>query len=332
MPGVRVVAVGPRMELYGKRGTRRVLPPLVFGVGVLAHLLAFGRRYDAVQTPSFPYFSLLAAGLLRPLWRFRLLVDWFEVWTPSYWREYLGRVGGRIGLAVQRLCARVPQQAFCLSKLHAERLRGEGLRGDVQILGGSYVGDGEPAPLREPDPVVLFAGRHIPEKRVPAIVPAVAAARRSAPELQGRILGDGPERPAVLRAIAELGLDGAVSAPGFVSAGEVQADLERAMCLVLPSRREGYGLVVVEAAAAGTPSVVVSDPDSAAGELIDEGENGYLAASASPEDLAAAILRVRGGGMELRERTRDWFRRNAERVSLERSLRMVVERYESSSR
>ena len=63
----------------------------------------------------------------------------------------------------------------------------------------------------------------------------------------------------------------------------------RAMCMVLPSRREGYGLVVIEAAARGTPSVVVEGPDNAAVELIEEGVNGVVAASASAEDLAAAI-------------------------------------------
>ena len=65
--------------------------------------------------------------------------------------------------------------------------------------------------------------------------------------------------------------------------------------MVLPSRREGYGLVVVEACAAGTPCVVVADPDNAAIELIEEGVNGFVAPSASPEDLAAAITRVRDG-------------------------------------
>src|SRR5438552_1957821 len=61
---VRVVAVGPRMPLY-VRGRRRILPPLLFGLGVVAHLLRHGRRYDVVQTASFPYFSLLAAGVAR---------------------------------------------------------------------------------------------------------------------------------------------------------------------------------------------------------------------------------------------------------------------------
>ena len=81
VPGVRVVSAGPRMELYASGGRRRVLPPLVFGAGVLWHLLRHGRRYDVVHTASFPYFSLLAAALVRPLRRFRLVVDWFEVWS-----------------------------------------------------------------------------------------------------------------------------------------------------------------------------------------------------------------------------------------------------------
>ena len=57
------------MALYAGPGRRRILPPLVFGLGVLWHLLRHGRRYDVVHTASFPYFSLLAAGALRRLAR-----------------------------------------------------------------------------------------------------------------------------------------------------------------------------------------------------------------------------------------------------------------------
>ena len=106
--GVDVRVVGPRMRLYSGPGRRRMLPPLVFGAGVLWHLLRHGRRYDVVHTCSFPYFSLLAAAIARRRGRYRLVVDWFEVWSRGYWREYLGRVGGDIGWLVQRLCAHVP--------------------------------------------------------------------------------------------------------------------------------------------------------------------------------------------------------------------------------
>jgi glycosyltransferase involved in cell wall biosynthesis len=324
VPGVRVVSVGPRMDLYEEGGRRRILPPLVFGLGVLWHLLRHGSRYDVVHTASFPYFSLLAAAAVRPLGRFGLVVDWHEVWSGSYWAEYLGAVRGRIGLLVQRRCARVPQQAFCFSRLHAERLRGEGLRGEVTVLEGEYQGSLNPPEPIPAEPLVVFAGRHIPEKRAPAVPPAVAAAARRIPGLSGIVFGDGPDAGRVRDALVDAPM---VTAPGFVDAGEVAATLRRALCLVLPSRREGYGLVVVESCAAGTPAVVVREPDNAAVELIEEGVNGLVSVSASPQDLADAIVRVHEMGLALRESTAAWFRANAQRLSLESSLERVAATY-----
>jgi glycosyltransferase involved in cell wall biosynthesis len=326
VPGVRVLAVSPRMELYA-RGRRRVLPPLLFGLGVWRHLRRHGRSYDLVHTASFPYFSLLGAAAARKRAGFRLVVDWHEVWTRDYWHEYLGRLGGAIGWRVQRACIRMPQRAFCFSRLHERRLRDEGLRAELTRLEGQYAGStesGEPRPGR---PVVVFAGRHIPEKRVPSLVTAIAAARRQVPELRGEVYGDGPERPLVLEAIARSGLDGAVSAPGFVPAHVLEEALATALCLVLPSRREGYGLVVIEAAARGVPVVVVSGPDNAAVELVEDGTNGVVARSGEPSELASAIVRIAQGGPALRSSTADWFRRNADRLSFERSFERVLEAY-----
>jgi glycosyltransferase involved in cell wall biosynthesis len=329
IPGVRVIAVGPRMALYAN-GRRRIAPPLRFGAGVLWHLLRRGRRYDVVHCSAFPYFSLLAAALARPRGRFALVVDWLEVWSPEYWRGYLGRAGW-IGLAVQRRCARVRQQAFCLSELHAQRLRDEGLKGEVTVLRGLMSGSVlREAPLA-PEPLVVFAGRLIPEKNAPLAVEAVARAAERVPELRGVIFGEGPDSDAVKARIAALSDPTIVSAPGFVDAVVVHEAIRRASCLLLPSRREGYGLVVVEAAAVGTPSILVRGPDNAAIELLEDGVNGIVAASTDPADLAAAILAVIEAGVALRRSTSDWFDRNAENLSIERSIEAVLAIYESAS-
>jgi len=107
--------------------------------------------------------------------------------------------------------------------------------------------------------------------------------------------------------------------------------LATALCFVLPSQREGYGLVVIESAAQGVPSVVVAGPDNAATELVEEGANGIVAASVRADDLAAAIVRVHEEGAQLRRSTLAWFRRNAERLSLESSLQVVLREYESAA-
>ena len=328
VPGVTVRVAAPRMRLYGGDGNRRVLPPLVFGAGVLWHLLRNGRRYDVVHTASFPYFSLLSAGLVRRLHGYRLVVDWHELWSRAYWREYLGAAGGTVGWLVQRLCLRVRQRAFCFAQLTARRLRAEGVNGEVTVLEGEYAGPLEAAVPLPPEPVAVFAGRHIREKRAPAMVGAVVAARERIPGLRGMVFGDGPERAVVLAEIERLGAGDVVQAPGFAPVAELEAALARALCMVLPSRREGYGQIVVQAAAAGVPSVLVRGEDNAATELIAEGVNGFVVDDVS--ELPQAIVRVHEAGPALRASTSQWFADNARRLSIDTSLTEVAASYARS--
>jgi len=327
VPGVKVVAVAPRMALYKADGARRIAPPLAFGAGVLWHLLRHRRDYDVVHTASFPYFSLLAAGLLRRVGGYRLVVDWHEVWSGAYWREYLGERLGRVGELVQRLCARADQRAFCFSRLHAERLRALGLRGEPTVLRGEWAGG-----LERPDPApagdtAVFAGRLIPEKQAPAVVGAVVSAAERRPGLRGAIYGDGPERAALAAEIERLDAAAVVSAHGFVATEELDDALRHALCLVLPSRREGYGMVIVEAASLGVPSITSAGPDNAAVEHIEDGVNGFVAPSASADDLAVAIVAVAERGAALRESTADWFAANAATLSIDGSLELVLASY-----
>ena len=328
------IAVSPGGGLYNSSGRRRIWPPIRFGVGVFWHLLRHGRSYDAVHSASFPFFSLLGAAFALALTRSRarLIVDWWELWTPEYWQHYLGSVGGRVGAAIQSFCTRLPDQSFVFSRLVESRLRAKRPEARVDRLTGAYSGEGDSAPMRpslEPqrDPLVVSAGRHIPEKRVPAIPPAIAVARNEVHGLRCEIMGDGPDTEATAARVRELGLDGAVAIRGRVASSEVIRTIAEASCLLHPSLREGYGLVVVEAASVGTPSVVVSGPENAASELIEEGVNGFVANSAKPEELADAVVKVVGGGGSLRTSTLDWYRRHRDELSIESSLAAVEAAY-----
>jgi glycosyltransferase involved in cell wall biosynthesis len=326
--GVNVIAVSPREPLYGADGNRRIGPPLRFGWGVLKHLLRHRGSYDIVHCAAFPFFSLLAARAALIGAGTRLGVDWFEVWTRAYWQSYLGRTAGTIGYLVQRLCVLISPGAFVFSRLHADRLAQEGLRHDPVTLAGLYTGptDLQPAPV-EREPLVVFAGRHIAEKRVPLIPAVIAAARERVPGLRAKVFGDGPERPELLRQIERLGLRDVVEAPGFVDRSVVDEALRHATCLLLPSSREGYGLVVIEAASAGTPSVIVEGEDNAAVELVAAGVNGQIAPSADPAAIAGAIAAVHEQGEELRRRTSAWFAQAAPTLTAAASARTVLEIY-----
>ncbi len=331
LPGVRVVAVSRFDALYDDEGRRLIGPPLRFGAGVLRHLLANRDRYDALHLCSFPYFSLLAARLGLAGSGTPIGVDWFEVWSRGYWRDYLGPVGGRVGELVQRLCARLTPQAYVFSRLHARRLTQLGLRGEPVALAGLYAGPTElqRQQRRERPPLAVFAGRHIPEKQ-PQLVPgAVAAARTRVPGLRGLVVGDGPLRPTVLEAVAAAGAGDFVQVPGFVASETVREALADATCHVLPSSREGYGLVVIEAAAYGTPTVVVAGDDNAAVELIEPGVNGFVASGA--DQLADAIVAVHEGGEQLRASTARWFAERAPQLSVQASMRTILSQLEATA-
>jgi glycosyltransferase involved in cell wall biosynthesis len=329
IPGIRVIAVSPDEPLYGPDGNRTIGQALRFGRGVARHLATHRGQYDVVHVSVSPFFGLAATGLVRRIGRYRVAADWHEVWSASYWAEYLGGPKGRIAAFVQAACARIPQHAFCFSALHGRRLREIGLRGEPTVLRGEWAGALDRPDPRPAEPLVVFAGRMIPEKHAPAVVPAIVAARARIPDLRAVIFGAGPEADDVRAAIAAAGAEAFIETPGFVDEAIVQDTLARATCLLLPSTREGYGMVVIEAAAKGVPTVLVAAEDNAATEHIEEGVNGFVAPDLSPEALAAAVVAAHDGGPALREATADWFAAHAEEHSVAESLRRVVAAYEA---
>ena len=334
------LAVSPGGELYTASGRRGIWPPVRFGIGVFWHVLRHGRRYDAIHMASFPYFSLLGAWLALRLNRShaRLIVDWHEIWSLEYWRSYLGRIGGRIAHWIQALCLRLPDRSFTFSRLADARARELGHRAPITRLTGEYAeNEEERRALLESErpvgdsPTALAAGRQIPEKRVPSIPGAIAEAVRQLPDLRCVILGEGPEAEATRAAVRALGLEEWIELRGRVDHTEVMRALSQAACLVHPSMREGYGLVVVEAASLGTPAVLVSGPDNAATELVEEGVNGFVVADASPESLAWGIASAVSGGGSLRESTLEWYERHRDELSIDSSLGIVEASYMAES-
>jgi glycosyltransferase involved in cell wall biosynthesis len=171
---------------------------------------------------------------------------------------------------------------------------------------------------------IVYAGRFIAEKRLALLIDALAIALGEDPALRATLFGQGPEHAVIAERVLSLGLGDRIALPGFADEAVVEAAMAGATVIVQPSAREGYGMVVVEAAARGVPVVVVRAPDNAAVELIDPGENGFVAADATPAGLAAAILACDRGGPTLRTATRFWYASNRARLSIRNSIDSVV--------
>ena len=134
-------------------------------------------------------------------------------------------------------------------------------------------------------PVVLSAGRLTAQKDYPTLVRAFSQAIKSHP-MRLIILGDGEERARLEAMVRDLDLKDVVSLPGFVK--NPYAYMSKATMFVLSSIWEGFGNVLVEAIAVGTP-VISTDCPGGPGEILEGGKWGRLVPVGDVEALASAM-------------------------------------------
>ncbi len=142
----------------------------------------------------------------------------------------------------------------------------------------------------EPDPhkfTVLSICRFYPRKRLDVLLGAAARVRDGIPELEVRIVGGGPEAGRLRRICRELRLGRTVRWLGDVSQAELACEYQRADLFCLPSVQEGFGIVFLEAMAAGKP--IIAARAAAVPELVPQG---ILVEPGDELALAASITKL----------------------------------------
>jgi glycosyltransferase involved in cell wall biosynthesis len=134
-----------------------------------------------------------------------------------------------------------------------------------------------------------FFGRLSPEKGVPDLLRGVALVAQRHPSARTLIVGDGPDRADLEAMARRLGIGDRVQFLGFrTDAREIMAQVDIVAHVPV---YEGFGIVVLEAMAAGRP-VVVNDAPGGISEIVIDGETGLVVPSGSAEALAHALTRL----------------------------------------
>ena len=320
------IAVAPHLKLYRSDGVRSSVAALRYALGLWWYLVHNRRTYALIIVSALPVLNVFATRLALIASDTRVVFDYLEVWNRRKWIEYAGRITGTIAWTLQHLAIRLSSRASCNSAFTARGLAAEGLSAEPIVSPGLIDKREAPSVVLDParPPYALYAGRHIEDKQVETLPAAVTAARSTIPDLRLVILGDGPQRPAVEAAIAAVGSPDWIELRGFVSDNELAEAMGNAACLAHPSRREGFGLVVVEANGYGTPVVVVDAPMNAAKELVEQGINGLVARSTAPLDLGGAIADVVSSGRRLRATSRAWYDEAVTTRTIERTVSLIL--------
>jgi glycosyltransferase involved in cell wall biosynthesis len=146
-------------------------------------------------------------------------------------------------------------------------------------------------PSAVPDvPTIVFVGRLAREKGIRTLVAAFARVRESLDTARLVVAGDGPERAWVEQQRRQLRLEDVVELVGAVPHSDIPGLLARSSLLCLPSIAEPFGMVVLEAMAAGR--AVVADSSAGAAFLVDDARGGYLLPAADAQALADVLVRL----------------------------------------
>lgn len=272
--GVYLNALCRLYPLYA--GNRRsITQALAFGLATFK--LVF-EQFDVLDVDHMPFYPLFSARIVTWIKRKRLVATWHEVWGHDYWYEYLKGPIGIFGFVTEWLSFRLPDLIISNSEHTTKKLKATGVTKTIFTipLGVDLDAVNEAIPSTEMTDVI-YVGRLLAHKNVDLLIRAIGMVKQTKPNIKCIVIGDGPEQSKLSQLISDLKLNENIRMTGFISENaDIYGFMKSSKVLVLPSVREGYGLVAVEANAAGIPAITIDHPDNAARDLIEVSRNGYL--------------------------------------------------------
>lgn len=259
-------SICPLVAMYkGKR--RSIFQAALFATATLRLVT---QKFDVIEADHMPYLQLIPLRFVAWIKRVPLVITWHEVWGKDTWRKYIGRLGSLAAL-IEQGSIRLPNAIIAASSGTAQKLSQLGARRvllapnalDLDQL--SNIVDASPAPN------LLFVGRLIEHKHADLAIEATRVLLERGLDVQLGIVGVGPEEFRLRRQVDQANLnDRVLFFMTLDSQSAVWSLIRGAKVLLAPSVREGFGMVVAEALALGTPVVCADHPDNESRGLIAE--------------------------------------------------------------
>jgi glycosyltransferase involved in cell wall biosynthesis len=285
--GVQLHAISRLYNMYD--GDRRSIKEgILFG---FACLKLISVKFDILDVDHMPFFPVISAWIVCTLRHRRLYGTWHEALTREDWVTYMGP-SGNVAAAIERICIKMPHVITAASKQTKELLNTYHKRNKRIDLVASGV-DLKKMETIKPNTEscdVLYVGRLVKGKNIDTLIRAVSIIAEKVPTVRCVIIGGGVEKQNLVKLIDQLGLSKNVSIINPIQdANDVYACMKSAKVFVLPSVREGFGIVALESLACNTPVITIDVPANAAKDLIKNQDMG----SVVPLDAQAIADQIR---------------------------------------
>ena len=304
--GVHYVTAGKASsaELYTEKGTRSIALARRFASALPNALKPY--RFDLVYANSFPYLHLKAVKAYCRANSSRLALDVAEVWDLKRWKDYLGRVKGIAAYHYAKNALKGADAYVANSSSTAKDLANAGIpKGKITVLSPVIDLKTMPKPAKR-QPVVIYAGRLMKEKRLDLWIDAVAKAHKLNAEIKGLIVGSGPEEAAVKKMIKPYSFI-KMKKP-YSSKAQLYSTIGKSIAMLNMSEREGLSVITIESAALGTTPVL---PDYT--PIPDEVKE--LSIVRNVEDIPNAIADIASGRIKYRVKRKRLERFEVKRIS-----------------
>jgi glycosyltransferase involved in cell wall biosynthesis len=273
MDGIRIVRAGRQWTVHWhafKRYRRRLRG-----------------QFDVVidEVNTMPFFTPLWAGIPTCMLIFQLAreVWWYESPFPI----------SAVGYVTEPLYLRGYRHTpvFTISKSTEQDLRGLGFKASITIVPIGIEKVVDQSRPKADTPTFLYVGRLAPSKRIAHILRAVALFREATGTGTLQLVGSGSAgyQRTLVGLAQRLGIEANVVFVGRASSEEKHRLMAEAHALLMTSVREGWGLVVTEANACGTPAIVYDVP-GLRDSVVDESTG--IVVAPGPQNLSAAMVRL----------------------------------------
>ncbi len=308
--GIYLHGISKAMPLYTKNGKRSIWQAFYFG---LSCLKLINEDFDVIDCCGFPYFSLFTCKLVCFFKKKKLNSTWHEVWGENYWKKYLGKLY-IFGTLIEKMSIKLPDTIIIVSPQTENKIKTYlGFNKKIYMIpNGIDIEIINKIKQNKIKSDVIYSGRLMEFKHIDMLIKVIKNIKTEIPSISCIIIGDGPEKKKLINLTKNLNLQNNIKFTGFLkNHDEVYSYIKSSKVFVLPSTREGFGIVVLEANACGIPVVTINHISNAGKDLIKDKINGFLA-DFNQKALAEKILTAikTGGNMKQKcinkARSYDW--------------------------
>jgi glycosyltransferase involved in cell wall biosynthesis len=272
----------------GERSSQNVIS---FAISVFKSLRK--NDFEVLYLSAFPFLHIWAAKIIRTLFKkkYEIYVEWFELPSLKFWKDEFGSFLGVLGYLVQQKSVRMSDVNVSYLTSTTKQLSRimRPTQETLELPGICMDEDFYPIPEVKVEKIdVCQIGRLTKDKQPILSLQAIKALRDSGWKGKFHLLGSGPLVRDVSSFVKNNKMGEYVTIHGDASEETRKEILSRSAVLLHPSKREGFGLAIVEAAAVGVPAILIQSENNKSTEL---GINPTLISHSNNAEELTSLLR-----------------------------------------